>query len=335
MLSRGERAKYHPRCHRTCQARCGRGCAGEGRAAEGDLAVIPADRGMWDNSGWRKQGMRLGKLGEGARWCSSQSTRACSSLFASLLSRCGFKSPAAIERFSGAIHRSRSPCLIPGLSSPASTPTTTMSELTARLAQPRVLIAASAATAALLTAGSILGGQAIRRRLRTRELKRQVEADLAGQEWADTSARGKVDSEGVAEGMDSGGVSSGTPVYGQAGAEKVWAKGEYDEELIREQVRSTVPCVASCRPLADAYRIHWAFSCRVIIHFSERKACGKSVIHTSSWYVTPGSAYRHGYLLCVGIHAISGRMRRGRKLVCPHATQKVLSPSRPPTPVPY
>lgn len=210
-----------------------------------------------------------------------------------------------------------------------------MSEPTARLAQPRVLIAATAATAALLTAGSILGGQAIRRRLRTRELKRQVEADLAGQEWADTSARGKADSGGAAEGVDSGGVLSGVPVDHEAGAEKVWAKGEYDEELIREQVRSTVPCVASCRPLADAYRVHWVFSCRVIIHSSERKACGKSVIHTSSWYVTPGSAFRHGFSPCIGIHAISGRLRRSRKLVCPHATQKVLSPSRPSAPVPY
>ena len=156
-----------------------------------------------------------------------------------------------------------------------------MSDSTSRFAQPRVLLAATAATAALVTAGSILGGQAIRRRLRTRELKRQVEADLAGQEWADTTAIGKVN--GI-EGTEEGGMSPRAPMYAEAGADKVWAPGEYDEELIREQVRLIVPwAFASCSPLADAYHVHWVISCPAIIHSSEKKACGKSVIHTSSW----------------------------------------------------
>lgn len=100
------------------------------------------------------------------------------------------------------------------------------------LAHTRTLVAATAAIAAAVTAGSILGGQAIRRRLRTAELKRQVEADLAGQPWNDTSAT-------VRDEADEADALRIEP------AEKVWARGEYDEELIREQVRSAshVGCI--------------------------------------------------------------------------------------------
>jgi hypothetical protein len=116
--------------------------------------------------------------------------------------------------------------------------------------QPRTIIAATAAIAAAVTATSILGSQAIRRRLRTAELKRQVEAELKGQEWADTSAlgNGAEDEEG-----------SKTPlVYAEPGKagygeEKVWAKGEYDEELIREQVRPFAVCNAVVVLVADIH----------------------------------------------------------------------------------
>jgi hypothetical protein len=115
---------------------------------------------------------------------------------------------------------------------PLATTPTTMSE-PSRL-QPRTLIAATAAIAAAITATSILGSQAIRRRLRTAELKRQVEAELKGQEWADTSAlgNGAEDEEG-----DKTPLVYSQPGKAGYGEEKVWAKGEYDEELIREQVR--------------------------------------------------------------------------------------------------
>jgi hypothetical protein len=96
--------------------------------------------------------------------------------------------------------------------------------------QTRTLVAATAAIAVAVTAGSILGGQAIRRRLRTAELKRQVEEDLAGQPWKDTTALDKAEQETEAK----NGVVVGTSY---ADHEKVWAEGEYDEELIREQVR--------------------------------------------------------------------------------------------------
>lgn len=121
-----------------------------------------------------------------------------------------------------------------------------------RLTQPRTLIAATAAVATLLTAGSILGGQAIRRRLRTAELKRQVEADLAGQPWADTTARG-------AAGEEIAGGGDVTPERGFVeagmGPEKVWEKGEYDEELIREQVRPFSPryAIRVVSPIADLH----------------------------------------------------------------------------------
>ncbi|KAJ9122341.1 hypothetical protein QFC22_001762 [Naganishia vaughanmartiniae] len=96
------------------------------------------------------------------------------------------------------------------------------------LSQTRTLVAATAAIAIAVTAGSILGGQAVRRRLRTAELKRQVEEDLAGQPWKDTTALDKAEKENEAK----NGVMVGTSY---ADHEKVWAKGEYDEELIREQ----------------------------------------------------------------------------------------------------
>lgn len=100
-------------------------------------------------------------------------------------------------------------------------------------AQTRTLVAATAAIAIAVTAGSILGGQAVRRRLRTAELKRQVEEDLAGQPWKDTTGLDKAEQENELK----NGVTVGTSFTDH---EKVWAEGEYDEELIREQVRNAV-----------------------------------------------------------------------------------------------
>ncbi|KAJ9127153.1 hypothetical protein QFC24_001390 [Naganishia onofrii] len=99
--------------------------------------------------------------------------------------------------------------------------------------QTRTLVAATAAIAIAVTAGSILGGQAVRRRLRTAELKRQVEEDLAGQPWKDTTGLDKAEQENELN----NGVTVGTSFSDH---EKVWAEGEYDEELIREQVRNAV-----------------------------------------------------------------------------------------------
>jgi hypothetical protein len=149
----------------------------------------------------------------------------------------------------------------------------TMSD-SSRLTQTRTLVAATAALATLVTAGSILGGQAIRRRLRTAELKRQVEADLAGQPWNDTSALDKT-AELEGEGGDGVRLESGTPP-----SEKVWARGEYDEELIREQVRAC-SCAVVVSVADPAMNISWPET----IRSSAKRLCRKSGIHMSLWYV--------------------------------------------------
>lgn len=178
-----------------------------------------------------------------------------------------------------------------------------------RLTQTRTLVAATAAIAAAVTAGSILGGQAIRRRLRTAELKRQVEADLAGQPWNDTSALDQtiqLDAEG-ADGVRVESLSSPT--------EKVWAKGEYDEELIREQVRSRSSVVV-------AYVTDSAMniSCPETILFLGRRVCRKSATRMSLWYVSVSSLCGSGQLT-----RLTGRMRRSRQLVRSDALEKVPS----------
>lgn len=84
-----------------------------------------------------------------------------------------------------------------------------------------------------------------------------MEAELKGQEWADTSAlaNGGEDEEGTKTPL--GYVESGKAGYGE---EKVWAKGEYDEELIREQVRPfAVFCEPVVGPIADIYNTTISF----------------------------------------------------------------------------
>src|SRR4051812_17009855 len=75
------------------------------------------------------------------------------------------------------------------------------------------------------TGAIILGGQALRRLARTRRLKRSVgrEVDQLEHDRHTTIERAA--------------VSDGSTVFRRDGAkEKEWAPGEYDENLIREQV---------------------------------------------------------------------------------------------------
>lgn len=146
---------------------------------------------------------------------------------------------------------------------------------TSKLTQTRTLVVATAAIATLITAGSILGGQAIRRRLRTAELKRQVEADLAGQPWNDTSAldsTAQLDGEGVDDAVRVEALGS------SLAGEKVWAKGEYDEELIREQVRA-----CSCAVVAFVADQERNTSWPEIIRSSARRGCRKSGTRMLLW----------------------------------------------------
>lgn len=99
-----------------------------------------------------------------------------------------------------------------------------------------------------------------------------MEADLAGQPWNDTSALDQaiqLDAEGT-DGVRVESLSSPS--------EKVWAKGEYDEELIREQVRSRSSLVVAY--VADsAMNISWPET----ILFSGRRLCRRFGTRMSSW----------------------------------------------------
>jgi len=92
----------------------------------------------------------------------------------------------------------------------------------------RQTIALTAVGTALITTGAIIGGQAIRRYARTEKLKESVYEDLKGSDEPWTSTTGN-EEEQFSTMADAG------PVRRDA-SQKEWEKGQFDEDLIREQV---------------------------------------------------------------------------------------------------
>jgi hypothetical protein len=89
----------------------------------------------------------------------------------------------------------------------------------------RQTIALTAAGTALLTAGAIIGGQALRRSIRTEKLKESItkELDIPADLWTGEENVHIFDAEGTTARRDT--------------KERQWEDGQFDEDLIREQVR--------------------------------------------------------------------------------------------------
>ena len=99
----------------------------------------------------------------------------------------------------------------------------------------RQSIALTAAGSALLTAGAIIGGQALRRSARTEKLKESItdELDLSEEPWTSDEALKAVDTHGI----DGGSVK-------RDAQHREWEAGQFDEDLIREQVGDQSSCIA-------------------------------------------------------------------------------------------
>jgi hypothetical protein len=91
----------------------------------------------------------------------------------------------------------------------------------------RQTIALTAAGSALLTAGAIIGGQALRRSVRTEKLKESItdELNLSDEPWT---------SDEALKGMDTLSVDGGA--IKRDAQHREWEAGQFDEDLIREQV---------------------------------------------------------------------------------------------------
>lgn len=96
----------------------------------------------------------------------------------------------------------------------------------------------TALTASLATTAAILSFQALRREHRTERLKKQVGEDVS--EWERTQGKDdEEDLEGLSaeERAERWANGDGLPVGG--GRRREWEDGEFDESLIREQVRTS------------------------------------------------------------------------------------------------
>lgn len=99
----------------------------------------------------------------------------------------------------------------------------------------RQAVALTAVISCLLTSTAILSFQTLRREHKTEQLKKQVGEDV--EEWERSQANsGEVSPEDYGLPPDFQAESSKAAVRGKKKRE--WAKGEFDEGLIREQVRS-------------------------------------------------------------------------------------------------
>jgi hypothetical protein len=116
----------------------------------------------------------------------------------------------------------------------------------------RQTIALTVAGTAVLTAGAIIGGQALRRQVRTGKLKESVskELDLSPEPWNPTFAEER------------------NPTSYADSMQTEWETGSFDEELIREQVGagSTIVMQTKC----SFYLGGCGFSSRVTTAFSAR-----------------------------------------------------------------
>jgi len=92
----------------------------------------------------------------------------------------------------------------------------------------RQTIALTAVGTALVTTGAIIGGQAIRRYARTEKLKESVYEDLkeSDEPWISGPGNGDADLS----------LTDNGPVRTDP-SQMEWEKGQFDEDLIREQVR--------------------------------------------------------------------------------------------------
>lgn len=106
--------------------------------------------------------------------------------------------------------------------------TSALSNISARQA-----VALTAVVSCLLTSTAILSFQTLRREHKTEQLKKQVGEDV--EEWERSQVNsGEVSPEDYGLPPDFAAESSKAAVKGRKKRE--WAKGEFDEGLIREQV---------------------------------------------------------------------------------------------------
>lgn len=93
-------------------------------------------------------------------------------------------------------------------------------------------LALTAAGTAILTAGAILGGQALRRYVRTEKLKESIGRDLAADsKWGMEES---VDKDTQVDGLAAHEVEY-PDTKRHDPLEREWKQGQYDEGLIREQ----------------------------------------------------------------------------------------------------